>query len=186
MKTFCFISMMMLLAGCGGTINSNLLDKIPGRQQEKLAIDVFSLTFHKQMGSCAALPITHRVLTFAPVLLSPNGDDYFIGALDILLDEASKTYKARYREFPSQGNIDQTVFETTLTGNFEVVKTTSNTGNDELILENVGVVTATINSNKVGFILKLDGDINRVVTEDETIGRVIYSSTPFIADNCLL
>lgn len=186
MKTFCFISMMMLLAGCGGTINSNLLDKIPGKQQEKLTIDVFSLTFHKQMGSCAALPITHRMLTFAPVLLSPNGDDYFIGTLDILLDEASKTYKARYREFPSQNNIDQTVFETALTGDFEVVKATSSTDNDELILKDLGVVSATVNSNKVGFIIKLDGDINRVVVEDETIGRVIFSPTPLIADNCLL
>lgn len=186
MKVFCFISMMMLLAGCGGTINSNLLNRVPGKQQEQVNIDVFSLTFHKQMGSCEALPISHRMLTFAPIFLSPNGTDMFIGAMEVLLDEASKTYRARYREFPSHDNIDQTVFETALTGDFEVVKATSSMANDELILENLGVVSATINSNKVGFIIKLDGDINRVVTEDEATGRVISSSTPFIADNCLL
>jgi len=186
MKVFCFISMMMLFASCGGTINSNLLDKIPGKQQETLSVDVFSLTFHKQMGSCSSLPITHRMLTFAPFYLSPNGDDYFTGVMEVLLDEATKTYKARYREFPNLDNIDQTVFETTLTGDFEVLKASSNMANDKLILENLGVVTATIQNNKISFIIKLDGDINRALRDDEASGRVIFTSTPFIADNCLL
>lgn len=183
---FYFISMTLFLAGCGGTINSNLLNGIPGRQQETLKVDVFSLTFHKQMGSCAALPITHRMLTFAPVYLAPAVDDIFIGTIEVLLDEASKTYKARYREFPGDANADQTIFETALTGNFEVVKASSATENDTLILENLGVVTATVNGNKIGFILKFEADINRVMTENETPGRVIFSPTPLIADNCLL
>ncbi len=179
--------MTILLAGCGGTINSNLLDKIPGKQQEQLSIDVFSLTYHKQMGSCAALPIRHRMLTFAPINLSPNEDEYHLGFINLILDEANKSYRVDYREFPFAGNvIDQTVFTTVLTGNFEVVKADANQANDELILENLGTVTATIRNNNVDFILKIDGNINRVVLDDKVIGRVVFTSTPLIADNCLL
>ena len=180
---FISITMVMLLQSCGGEIKSDALKKV---KQEQLIIDVFALTFHKQLGTCATLPISHRMLSFSPIYLTHNGNDFHVGHMDVILDELSGTYKALYREFPASTNIDQSQFQVELNGQFEVLKATAPLTNDKLILENIGTVIPTITGKTVTFILKLDGDINRVLVDNEASGIVVSRSTSLIDDNCLL
>lgn len=183
MKHLFFVSSLFLLTACSGEIKSS----IPlAKKEESLKIDVFSLTYHTQIGSCASMPVKHRTLVFNPVYLAANGTDVFVGSLDVLLDEQTKTYQALYREFPGAENPDQSVFETSMSGSFEVVKATNTSANDKMILQNLGEINPTITSNKVNFTISMDGDINRVMTQSQVQGGVRMSGTPLIDDNCLL
>lgn len=186
MKTKCFIfALLFLLSNCSSKIEANIPRPVAVKQEEKLSIDVFSLTFHKQLGSCTSLPITHRMLVFSYIPLTPSGDDHYAGTMEILLDDQAGTYEALYREFPGTANVDQTPFQTTLNGTFEVVKAITPTANDKMFLQNLGVVTPAIKGNKVNFFITLNGDINRVVTQNEVLGSVYFKSTSLITDNCL-
>lgn len=186
MKIFLMSICLITLFSCGGEIKSNFPKSIPGEQQDQIKIDVFALTFYKQTGSCTSLPISHRTLLFSPVLLNPIAGDYFIGTLEVMLDEQSKTYKALYREYPIENNTDQSQFQITLNGNFEVTKAVTGAANDQLTLENIGVVTPTISGNVVKFNLELGQAINKSLQQVDVPGRVMLGVTSLVDDNCLL
>ncbi len=187
MRNFILISLMLLLVNCAGKIEANIpKSSNTTTKEESLKIDVFSLTYHKQLGSCDSLPIRHRLLMFSYIPLTPNGSDYFAGNLEILLNEATGTYEALYKEYPGTGNADQTVFQTSLSGSFEVVKATGSATNDKMILQNIGVVTPAISGNKISFILAFDGDINKVMLQSEVLGATFFKGTSMVTDNCLL
>lgn len=186
MKLFLISILIMGLFGCGGEIKSSLSKNTPGAQQDKLVINVFDLTFHRQLGSCTSLPIAHRMLSFAPIMLTPVAGDYFIGTMEVVLDELSGTYKAMYREFPSLNNTDQSQFQITLNGQFEIIKAPTDATNDKLVLENIGVVTPTIQGKTVTFILELDQQINKPLNQADVLGRVAHGATSLVDDNCLL
>lgn len=185
MKKVVSLILFVLLSGCKNEIKSNLLKSTAGKQ-EQLQVDVFSLAFHKQFGNCDSRPITHRMISFNPIYLAKNGNDTFIGSLDVLLDESTSVYKMQYREFPGLENPDQTIYEDLLTGTFQLIKAQDASSNDSVILDNIGTITPTINGSVIGFVLKLDQDLHKVLMSSEIKGRVTYSSTPFITDNCLL
>jgi len=187
MKTF-FLSICMglFLQSCGGEIKSDSFKKTPSEKQEYVAVDVYSLTFHKQFGTCDTQPITHRMLTFAPIYLDLSGVDHFIGTLDVIIDEQTKTYQALYRELPGSNNSDQSQFQTVLNGTFKIEKAVEPLTNDKLILENIGTVTPTLKNKTITFMLEVDGNINRDVKDPNISGRVAQTETSLIADNCLL
>ncbi len=184
MRSLLLVSLLVLVSSCTGKISSNLPVSI--KKEESLKIDVFSLTYHKQLGTCAALPISHRVLVFNPIWLSPDGSDFFVGSMEVLLDETAKTYQALYTEWPGSTNIDQNVFTQTFSGSFEVIKAQGNKGNDKMILNNLGVINPTLKSDRVKFLISFDADINREITHAESMGLVLQKGTALIDDNCLL
>lgn len=186
MKLFLISILIMGLFGCGGEIKSSFSKNTPGAQQDKLKINVFELTFHRQLGSCTSLPISHRMLSFAPIMLTPVAGNYFIGTMEVILDEQSGTYKALYREYPNLNNTDQSQFQITLNGHFEIIKAPTDATNDKLIMENVGVITPTIQGKTITFILELDQEINKSLSQADVPGRVALGSTSLIDDNCLL
>lgn len=151
---------------------------------EKLDISVFSLVYHKQLGTCTAGPITHRYMTFEVGSLEKDGDNVFYGILDVLLNEASATYEAVYYEYPGVMNDSQVIYTENLSGRFEVVKAQDRAQNDSLILENIGEVYPTILSNKVAFTLKLENSIHRNLGQNEVLGRVQQGKTRMRPDNC--
>lgn len=184
MKAIFFVLMSVLFVSCGGSVGgkftTNTIQKV-----ENVKVDVFSLTFHKQLGSCTSLPISHRMLLFSGFVVTGSAADFFIGSLEIVLDENSKTYQALYSEYPGPMNIDQNIFKTTLNGNFSIEKAASDSENDKLILENIGVVVPTIKNSRVDFIITFDGNINRPLTQNENDGRTVFTTTSLIDDNCL-
>lgn len=184
MRSLFLVSLLLLVSACTGKISSSLPVNI--KKEESLKIDVFSLTYHKQLGTCAALPISHRVLVFNPIMLTQNGSDIFIGSMEVLLDETSKTYQALYTEWPGSQNTDQNVFTQTISGSFEVIKATGNNGNDKMILNNLGVINPTLKSDRVKFLLTFDNDINRELSQTESMGHVLQKGTSLVDDNCLL
>ncbi|MDD4976141.1 MAG: hypothetical protein PHY93_17425 [Bacteriovorax sp.] len=171
----------VLISGCGQKALSKYLN---APATETIKIDVFSLTLHKQLGSCNLLPILHRVLVFSYVPLEKNGTDLFIGQLEILLDDSTGTYHANYREFPGTANTDQSQFQVTRYGNFEIIKAATSSANDKLILENLGVINPIILGTGVRFLLKFDADINRVIVLNEVLGSVRLKGTSLVNDNC--
>lgn len=83
-------------------------------------------------------------------------------------------------------NTDQNVFTMNLNGSIEVIKAQDNNSNDKLILGNLGEVNPTLKSDRVRFLLKLDSDLNREVTQSEVLGYVQQKGTELVVDNCLL
>lgn len=177
--------LLSLITSCSGKIEANIPRPSRVKKEETLKIDVFSLAYHKQLGSCASLPISHRLLSFNFIPLANSGDDFFVGILEVLLNEETKTYQAHYREYPGANNIDQSVFTLNLNGSFEVIKSQDSGTNDKLILGNLGEVNPTLKSDRVRFLLKLDADLNREVTQSEVLGYVQQKGTPMVDDNCL-
>ncbi|AUN99810.1 hypothetical protein C0V70_17205 [Bacteriovorax stolpii] len=186
MKHILWVLLLVLVSSCAGKIESNIPKPGAIKQEEALKVDVFSLTYHKQLGSCTSLPISHRVLSFNFIPLAMSGDDIFVGVLEVLLDEQTKTYQAIYKEYPGAANTDQNVFAMNLNGTFEVIKAQDNNSNDKLILGNLGEVNPTLKSDRVRFLLKLDSDLNREVTQAEVLGYVQQKGTELVDDNCLL
>lgn len=186
MKTLCFVLMMIFIVNCSGKIDANIPKPAPAKAEEKLSVDVFSLTYHKVIGNCESLPIAHRQLVFTYIPLKKINDDIFVGSLELILDEASKSYQALYKEFPGAANTDTSLFQTTLTGTFQVVKAATASENDKLILENLGVVTPAISGNKINFFISLESDINKEIVQNEVLGQVRLGTTALITDSCLL
>lgn len=184
-KIFSILIMLLLFTSCDGKINANIVKTVVVKQ-ESLSIDVFSLAFHKQIGSCSSQPILHRVLVFDYISLAASGDDYYAGTLEVVLDDNAGTYEALYKEVPALNNLDQSVFEIRLAGSFEIIKSVDPAENDKMILNNIGVVTPTISGSSVKFFIKLDADINRAVLESEAVGAVRLQNTSVIDNNCLL
>lgn len=138
--------------------------------------DAFSLAYHKQFGSCASLPIQHRLLQFELGVLAPEQDNLFFGMLDVLLNEKTLTYEAVYREFPGSHNSDQTLHTETLVGSFQV--------GEKLVLENIGEVEPTLLGEKVHFTLKPTRSLHRAIQKPEAIGRVIQTETTLRTNVC--
>lgn len=151
---------------------------------EQVKIDVFSLTYHQQQGSCSNLPITHKVIVFPYIQLKSELNDVFYASMEILLDSNTKTYKALYHEYSGVGNSSDYSHEITLEDDFEIIKADADQDNDELILQNLGRVVPILNKDKINFQLELNGNLNKEIVDLRHPGRVERKATSLIDDNC--
>lgn len=154
------------------------------RSGASVKFDAFSLAYHKQLGSCSALPITERFVRFEIGMLAPEQTDLFFGMLDVLLNEETLTYKAVYREYPGALNTDPTIYRRNITGSFKIIPGDDASKNDRLALENIGSVEPTLYGEKIRFILKLEGPLQRDLTTDEAVGRVLQTETDLGTTTC--
>lgn len=162
--------------GCGN-VDADLKSGVT----ELSIINVFSLATHKQSGSCANLPIQHRYLSFQAFEHPMEGDNIFIGFLEVALDDTTNTYIAHYSERPGELNTDQTTYSRLLTGSYEISEVDKK---DILTLNDLGVITPTAYGSRIKFDVKLNAPIHRPLVRDSTGGFVLNGTTRIFDDSC--
>lgn len=170
-----------LLLSCGRVINP--LNRTP-KAQETARFNPFSLATHIVTGNCQQPPIKHRTIIFSPIILEKNDEDIFIGTLDIALYQDTNTYDALYREWPGASNVDQTKYEIKFSGGYYFEPPQIENTSDNLILENLGLIIPTLDTEKIKFILRFNNSINRTITNSKISGYGRMASSPLFEDNC--
>ncbi len=181
LNIFILFILNFFVFGCGKDMNTRSSNIDTGNIT---SFDPYTLTTHIKMGSCQQLPITHRMLNFLPISLENDGSDVFIGSLDLALYSESNSYEAIYRELPGVGNINQSIFELKLSGNYHFEKSSITNAPNILHLDNIGSMTPTMSSGKLKFILTLSIPINRKVTRTDIEGMTKMGSSSLFADSC--
>ena len=182
LRFFFLLVIIILIFGCESKLS---VKKAKIESASLVTFDPFALVSHLKVGSCQQLPITHRILSFSPIILENSDSDIFIGTIDVVLYSATNTYEVHYKEWPGIMNIDQTVFETKFAGNYHFEKSQLENAADTAVLEKIGTVSPVISNEKVKFFLKLETSLNRIVISDSILGtgRMVSSSVLF-DDTC--